>query len=274
MQNFICEVRGYSEQLQFIITRKPKYTYWERGRKDMIDNKRQELIHSQVMEILKENQLAFSNVARPKPTKASTATSASWSKDLAPKASAATQGAWDSTNTPGGVSSLAKEKWNVQEIAALVTKALESNNVKVAFSNKPIPAPTTISSSTQPAWKKEEEAPRKPAAGTQGAWDTTDTPGGLFSETKKVWNLDAIAALVRKELTENLEFYNKPLPKPTTVSSSTQPAWKDDSEEYKPKESASAQGIWERGNKISASTQPAWKVDEIAALVTKALQNK
>ena len=101
----------------------------------MIDNKRQELIHSQVMEILKENQLAFSNVARPKPTKASTATSASWSKDLAPKASAATQGAWDSTNTPGGVSSLAKEKWNVQEIAALVTKALESNNVKVAFSN-------------------------------------------------------------------------------------------------------------------------------------------
>ena len=37
----------------------------------MIDNKRQELIHSQVMEILKENQLAFSNVARPKPTKAS-----------------------------------------------------------------------------------------------------------------------------------------------------------------------------------------------------------
>ena len=42
----------------------------------------------------------------------------------------------------------------------------------------------------------------------------------------------------------------------------------------KPKESASAQGIWERGNKISASTQPAWKVDEIAALVTKALQNK
>lgn len=99
----------------------------------MIDNKRQELIHSQVMEILKENQLAFSNVARPKPTKASTATSASWSKDMAPKASAATQGAWDSTNTPGGVSSLAKEKWNVQEIAALVTKALEASNVKVAF---------------------------------------------------------------------------------------------------------------------------------------------
>ena len=164
----------------------------------MIDNKRQELIHSQVMEILKENQLAFSNVARPKPTKASTATSASWSKDMAPKAS----------------------------------------------------------------------------AGTQGAWDVTDTPGGLSAETKKVWNLDAITALVKKELTENLEFYNKPLPKPTTVSSSTQPAWKDDSEEYKPKESASAQGIWERGNKISASTQPAWKVDEIAALVTKALQNK
>lgn len=102
----------------------------------------------------------------------------------------------------------------------------------------------------------------------------TDTPGGLSAETKKVWNLDAITALVKKELTENLEFYNKPLPKPTTVSSSTQPAWKDDSEEYKPKESASAQGIWERGNKISASTQPAWKVNEIAALVTKALQNK
>ena len=95
-----------------------------------------------------------------------------------------------------------------------------------------------------------------------------------FSDTTLTAAGDAIAALVRKELTENLEFYNKPLPKPTTVSSSTQPAWKDDSEEYKPKESASAQGIWERGNKISASTQPAWKVDEIAALVTKALQNK
>ena len=140
----------------------------------MIDNKRQELIHSQEMEILKENQLAFSNVARPKPTKASTATSASWSKDMAPKASAATQGAWDSTNTPGGVSSLAKEKWNVQEIAALVTKALEASNVKVAFSNKPIPAPTTISSSTQPAWKKDEdEAPRKPAAGTSAPSSST-----------------------------------------------------------------------------------------------------
>ena len=92
----------------------------------MIDNTRQEIIHNQVMEILKENNLAFSNVARPKPTKASTATSASWSKDMAPKASAATQGAWDSTNTPGGVSSLAKEKWNVEKIAALVTNALEA----------------------------------------------------------------------------------------------------------------------------------------------------
>ena len=240
----------------------------------MIDNKRQEQIHKQVMEILQENQLAFSNVARPKPTKASTATSASWSKDQEPKASAATQGAWDSTNTPGGVSSLAKEKWNVEQIAALVTKALEANNVQVAFANKPLPEPTTISSSTQPAWKKEEDAPRKPAAGTQGAWDTTDTPGGLSAETKKVWNLDAIAALVTKELKENLEFYNKPLPKPTTVSSSTQPAWKDDKEEYTPKESASAQGIWERDKRPSASTQAGWKVDDIAALVMKELNKK
>lgn len=122
----------------------------------MIDNKRQELIHSQVMEILKENQLAFSNVARPKPTKASTATSASWSKDILRKHLQQHRSMGQHKYT-GGVSSLAKEKWNVQEIAALVTKALEASNVKVAFSNKPIPAPTTISSSTQPAWKKDED---------------------------------------------------------------------------------------------------------------------
>ena len=35
------------------------------------------------------------------------------------------------------------------------------------------------------AEKKEEEAPRKPAAGTQGAWDTTDTPGGLLLRQRK-----------------------------------------------------------------------------------------
>ncbi|MCI6858071.1 MAG: hypothetical protein MR867_02085 [Eubacterium sp.] len=227
----------------------------------MIDRKdmdRQELIHQQVMEILSEN-LQFSNVARPKPTKASTATSAAWKKDEAPKASAATQGAWDSTNTPGGVSSLAKEKWTVQEIAAMITKVLTQNNV--AFSNKPVPAPTKVSSSTQPAWKGDEECPKKPAAGTQGAWDTTDTPGGVSSEAKEVWNPSAIAALVTKVLKQNnVEFSNKPLPKPTTISSSTQPAWKGDEKEC-PKASASTQVVWKKDEprKPSASTQAGWK---------------
>lgn len=226
----------------------------------MIDRKdmdRQELIHQQVMEILSEN-LQFSNVARPKPTKASTATSAAWKKDEAPKASAATQGAWDSTNTPGGVSSLAKEKWTVQEIAAMITKVLTQNNV--AFSNKPVPAPTKVSSSTQPAWKGDEECPKKPAAGTQGAWDTTDTPGGVSSEAKKAWNIDEIAALVTKALQENAEFHNAPLPKPTTISSSTQPAWKGDEKEC-PKASASTQVVWKKDEprKPSASTQAGWK---------------
>ncbi len=226
----------------------------------MIDNQdmdRQALIHKQVMEILGE-QLNFSNVARPKPTKASTATSASWKKAEEPKASAATQGSWDSTDTPGGVSSLAKEKWTVKEIAAMVTKVLCEN--RVAFSNKPLPAPTTISSSTQPAWKKEEEGVRKPAAGTQGAWDTTDSPGGVSSEAKQVWNPDAIAAMVTKALKEHAEFHNMPLPKPTTVSSSTQAAWKGDEEECH-KISASTQAVWKKDEprKPSASTQAGWK---------------
>ena len=241
----------------------------------MIDNQdmdRQALIHKQVMEILGE-QLNFSNVARPKPTKASTATSAAWKKAEEPKASAATQGSWDSTDTPGGVSSLAKEKWTVKEIAAMVTKVLCEN--RVAFSNKPLPAPTTISSSTQPAWKKEEEGVRKPAAGTQGAWDTTDSPGGVSSEAKQVWNPEAIAAMVTKVLKRNhIAFSNKPLPAPTTISSSTQPAWKKEEEGVR-KPAAGTQGAWDTTDSpggVSTEAKQVWNPDAIAAMVTKALK--
>lgn len=242
----------------------------------MTDTSRMEQIHRQVMEILSENA-EFSNVARPKPTRASTATSAAWKKDDAPKASAATQGSWDSTNTPGGVSSLAKEKWTVKEIAAMVTKVLCQN--EVAFANKPLPEPTTVSSSTQPSWKKDEEynPERKPAAGTQGAWDTTDTPGGLASETKEAWNLDAIAALVTKALeNNNIQFANKPFEEPKTVSSSTQPSWKNAEDYNAPKKpAAGTQGAWDTTDSpggVSSKAKEAWNIDAIAAMVTKALK--
>ena len=60
-----------------------------------------------------------------------------------------------------------------------------------------------------------------------------------------IWNLDAITALVKKELTENLEFYNKPATKPSepaTTPSTTQPTTKpsttQNTEAVKPKKTS------------------------------------
>ena len=109
----------------------------------------------------------FSNVARPKATKASTATQGAWQIQEEPKASSATQGSWDSTDTPGGVSSRAKDVWTREQLVAEITKvALE----KLEFFNRPIegevkpssskilkdveigPKDKEVSASTQPAW--------------------------------------------------------------------------------------------------------------------------
>ena len=128
---------------------------------------RDDFIHEQVMKIVQEN-MEFTNVARQKATKASASASSTGETVKDPKASSATQGSWDSTNTPGGVSAIAKEKWNVKEIAAMVTKVLVKNGIE--FSNKPLPEPTTISASTQPAWKTGEEAAPKMSASTQAIW--------------------------------------------------------------------------------------------------------
>ena len=70
---------------------------------------RDDFIHEQVMKIVQEN-MEFTNVARQKATKASASASSTGETVKDPKASSATQGSWDSTNTPGGVSAIAKEK--------------------------------------------------------------------------------------------------------------------------------------------------------------------
>lgn len=150
---------------------------------DCKDMSREEFIHQQVTKILNEH-MEFSNVARPKPTKASASASSTGKPVEEPKASAATQGSWDSTNTPGGVSALAKEKWNVHDIAAMVTKVLKEN--EVAFSNKPLPKPTTVSSSTQPAWKTGEPEAAKPSASTQAVWKK-DEPRKPSASTQAGW---------------------------------------------------------------------------------------
>ncbi len=136
-------------------------------------------IAAAVTKILESNP-EFSNVARPKATKASTATQGAWNIDEKPKASASTEGAWDATDTPGGVSSNAKKVWTVKDIEASVRKAVSEN---AAFHNPTHPYPTKgsasntqqinepipsgkISASTQTAWKDEKEPSGKVSAST------------------------------------------------------------------------------------------------------------
>ena len=223
----------------------------------MADNKNLNEEISRIVKKVLNEKAEFSNVARPKPEKASTSASSTWKTDDAPKPSASTQGSWDSTNTPGGVSATAKKVWTVKDIAMAATKILQEN---AAFSNKPLPKPTTVSASTQPAWKTEEEAPIKPSASTQAGWDNRNTPGAVSEEAKQVWTVKDIAMAVTKVLQENAAFSNKPLPKPTTVSASTQPSWKSDEEKYG-KLSASTQAVWKKDEprRPSASTQAGWK---------------
>lgn len=183
----------------------------------------EKLVEEIVRQILSQNA-EFSNVARPKATKPSTATQGAWNIDKKPKASAATEGAWDATDTPGGVSSNAKNAWNKLELEAQVRKALTG----MEFSNV---VPTE---------------PPKASTATQGAWDATNTPGGVSKFAKKVWTIEEVESKVRKAL-EKVDFYNNPThPYPTKTSAS------------------STQVITEHvpSKKLSASTQPSWKKEE------------
>ncbi len=143
--------------------------------KELVDQ-----VAAAVKQIL-ENNSEFSNVARPKATKASTATQGAWNINEKPKASASTEGAWDATDSPGGVSSNAKKVWTVKDIESSVRKAVAES---AAFHNPTHPYPAKgsasntqqindpipsgkISASTQTAWKDEKaQAPGKVSAST------------------------------------------------------------------------------------------------------------
>ena len=196
-------------------------------------------ITAAVMQALKD-QAEFSNVARPKATKASTATQGAWNIDDAPKASSATQGSWDSTDTPGGVAARSKKVWTKDELAAEVRKVVMAN---MQFFNRPIegeakPSAVKAVSGETPSGKV--------STATRASWDSTDTPGGVSSESKKVWTKDQIAAEVAKVLMSNAEFRNIAMPGPVREAASkvTTDTYVDTS-------------------KTSASTGPAYKAGEV-----------
>lgn len=235
------------------------------------------IIREQVTKALASNTSEFSNVARPKATKASTATQGAWTTKEAPKASSATEGAWDATNTPGGVSSNAKKVWTrdalkdeikkvVTVSAAFANKPVEpsgkisfSNDVvspsgKTSFSNTVV-APsgrtsfsnTAVAPSGKTSFSNTSVAPSgKVSASSRAAWDNTGNPGAVSEEAKKVWTKEAIAAEVRKVISENPAFFNKPFEPSGNTSSSTQASWNDDYSH----------------ESISASTQPGWNTEE------------
>ena len=119
----------------------------------------------------------FANMARPKPTKES---SAAWkpAKSENPKASGATEGAWEATNTPGGGSDAAKAVWTKDQIVAKIMTELKT----AKFANVARPKPTKASSATQ------------------GSWDTKNTPGGVSENARQVWTIDRYKDEVQKEL--------------------------------------------------------------------------
>ncbi|MEE1228565.1 MAG: hypothetical protein U0K57_06310 [Lachnospiraceae bacterium] len=162
--------------------------------------------------ILRQNvadkTMAFSNVARPKPTKASTATQAAWTTPKkAPKASGATEGAWDATDTPGGVSHFAKEVWTKDKICA-VAKVVTNVLTKMEFANPPIPKPTKASTATQAAWHLEKPE-AKASAGTQGAWDVAGNKNKVSSATQPAYRddydkkIEKISAVVKAAIITN-----------------------------------------------------------------------
>ena len=136
------------------------------------------------------NEVDFSNVARPKPTKdsaSSNSTQKTWGGKENAKASASTQGAWDSTNTPGGVSGTAKSTWTKDQIVALVTEEVMKN---LEFANKPFDASGKSSASTQAGFKKDDEfGYGKTSPSTQAGFKKDDEfkYGAVSASTQAAW---------------------------------------------------------------------------------------
>ena len=149
----------------------------------------QSQLEKMVKDILKDAN--FSNVARPKAVKASASsasTQKTWGGKENAKASSSTQGSWDATNTPGGVSSFAKEVWTKDQIVALVREEVMKT---LAFGNKPVPAPKTVSASTQPGYKSEPDKYGKLSASTMASYKKPEEyeygKGKVSASTQSAW---------------------------------------------------------------------------------------
>ena len=218
----------------------------------LMSNNMNDIITAAVKEILSENA-EFSNVARPKPTRPSTATQGAWQIVNEPKASAATEGAWDATNTPGGVSAVAKAKWTKGELIDAVSKAalnvLAFNNIKIKGEAKP--AANKIVSGFTPTGKT--------SSSTSTIWEDLDTPGTLSAEAKNTWTKDQLVDACTKAAMQVLQFNNIPVGGPAKPSS-VKPISYDASAAKPAANKITSDTMVEE--KTSASTQPAFNTDK------------
>lgn len=234
-------------------------------------------ISAAIAKVLSENT-EFSNVARPKPTRASTASQAAWNIQKNPKASAATEGAWDATDTPGGVSAHAKKVWTKDELVDAVSKAamtvLEFHNPKIAGEAKPaaskiVPAFTPTGKSAgavnryTPTGKvsaatshKVEGAAREAASKIVSGYTPT---GKVSSATSAVLNMEQLVDAVTKATMEVLAFHNIPVAGPSKPSSVKIVGY--DKEAAKPAANKVLSDTMVQ-KKVSASTQPAYNSDK------------
>ena len=140
-----------------------------------------------------EQNPEFSNVARPKPTKASASsnsTQKTWGGKANAKPSTATQGSWDSTNTPGGVAATSKEVWTKDQMAAFVAQTVAK---QLSFANKPVVPTGKVSASSQPSYKPEGTKYGKISAATQPSWkkDEEYNLGAVSASTQSAWRQNA-----------------------------------------------------------------------------------
>ena len=136
------------------------------------------------------SEVDFGNVARPKPVKdsaSSNVTQKTWGGKENARPSAATQGSWDVTNTPGGISCHAKDKWTKDQLVAYVTDAVLNN---VQFGNKPFVVSDKASASSQPSFKKAADYKYgKTSASTQASFKKPEEfkYGKVSASTQSAW---------------------------------------------------------------------------------------
>ena len=136
------------------------------------------------------SEVDFGNVARPKPVKdsaSSNVTQKTWGGKENARPSAATQGSWDVTNTPGGISCHAKDKWTKDQLVAYVTDAVLNN---VQFGNKPFVVSDKTSASSQPSFKKAGDYKYgKTSASTQASFKKPEEfkYGKVSASTQSAW---------------------------------------------------------------------------------------